>query len=144
MMVSKIVILTNHSLLADGLISRLREYLDSLELQVFDADQVDVLTQIIAFQPSVVILEESEAQQLETCLLKHMLSILPNLMVIYLRLGQQDIQVIESEQYPAKEVKEVVDIIRQSRSHHAGHILQQAAKSLPVSQAVGQKQGVSH
>ncbi len=134
---SKIVILTNHSLLADGLISRLREYPDSLELWVFDANQVDVLTQIVAVQPSVVILEESEAQQLETCSLKQILSVLPNLMVIYLRLGQQDIQVIESEPYPAKEVREVVDIIHQARSHHSQQVLQEAAGRLPVIQAVG-------
>ncbi len=137
MMDSKIAILTDHSLLAEGLISRLRGYLDSLELQVFDVNQADVLTQIVAFHPSVIILEEIEPQQLETCSLKRMLSLLPNLMVIYLRLGEQNIQVIESEQYPAKEVREVVDIIRQSRSHHSGKIPQEAAKNLPVSQAVG-------
>ena len=137
MMDSKIAILTDHSLLAEGLISRLRGYLDSLELQVFDVNQADVLTQIVAFHPSVIILEEIEPQQLETCSLKRMLSLLPNLMVIYLRLGEQNIQVIESEQYPAKEVREVVDIIRQSRSHHSGKIPQEAAKNLPMSQAVG-------
>ena len=137
MMDSKIAILTDHSLLAEGLISRLRGYLDSLELQVFDVNQADVLTQIVAFHPSVIILEEIEPQQFETCSLKRMLSLLPNLMVIYLRLGEQNIQVIESEQYPAKEVREVVDIIRQSRSHHSGKIPQEAAKNLPVSQAVG-------
>lgn len=141
---SRVALLTDHSLFADGLASRLREYLGSLELQVFDAGQTDALAQVAAFHPAVVILEESEARQPKPCLLKEMLNILPNLTIIYLRLEQEDIQVIESERCSAKETKEVVEIIRQARSHRLCFTLRGGTKKRPPRHAVRKKPGGSH
>ena len=118
-MESKIAILTGHSLLADGLVSRLRDYPEAAELKVFDGQEADILNQLIAFKPSVLILEEEETQSNNACSLKKILALLPNLLVIYLHLGRPEVQVIQSEQCPANGVKELLEIIRLSSGHPA-------------------------
>jgi DNA polymerase/3'-5' exonuclease PolX len=118
-MESKIAILTAHSLLADGLISRLHDYPEAAELKVFNGQEPDVLNQLIAFKPQVLILEEEETQSSNTVSLKQILAILPTLLVIYLHLGRPEVQVIQSEQCPAPGVKELLEIIRLSSGHPA-------------------------
>lgn len=137
---SRIAILTGHSLLADGIISRLREYPETLELRVFDNKEPNVMTDIETFHPLAVILEESESQQFESCSLKQILNILPSPVVIYLRLGQPRIQIIQSEQCPANGVRELVDIIQQSKNHFS-YILTDTARGLSVDHVVGKRQG---
>jgi hypothetical protein len=118
-MVSKIAILTAHSLLADGLISRLHDYPDVAEYKIFDGQEPDVLNQLVAFKPMVLILEEDESPSGNIASLKQILAILPNLLVVYLHLGHPDVQVIQSEQCPANGVKELLEIIRLSSGHSA-------------------------
>ena len=118
-MESKIAILTAHSLLADGLISRLQDYPDVAELKIFDGQEPDVLDQLVVFKPLVLILEEAESPSSNTASLKQILAILPNLLVIYLHLGRSEVQVIQSEQCPANGVKELLEIIRLSSGHPA-------------------------
>ncbi len=114
---ARIAILTAHSLLADGLISRLRDYPEAMELKVFDRKNPDVLQDIADFKPLVLILEERETEQSETCSLKQILALLPSLLIICLRLGSPEIQVIQSESCPANGVGELLDIIRLSSGH---------------------------
>ena len=118
-MESKIAILTAHSLLADGLVSRLRDYPEVSELKVFDGRTPDVLNQLAAFKPLVLILEEDEASSANATSLKQILAVLPSLLVLYLHLGRPEVQVIQSEQCPANGVKELLEIIRLSSGHPA-------------------------
>ena len=118
-MESRIAILTAHSLLADGLVSRLRDYPEVAELKVFDGRTPDVLHQLAAFKPLVLILEEDEASSANATSLKQILAVLPSLLVIYLHLGRPEVQVIQSEPYPANGVKELLEIIRLSSGHPA-------------------------
>jgi hypothetical protein len=126
---ARIAMMTNHSLFAEGLISRLREYPEQLDLRIFDLLQPDVVSHIVDFKPLVIILEENEAQQFNIGTFKQMLAILPNLLIIYLYLNQPDILIIQSERYLANGVGELVDIIRQTNSQ-LGHFLQKSAPQL--------------
>jgi hypothetical protein len=130
---ARIAMMTNHSLFAEGLISRLREYPEQLELQIFDLLQPDVVSHVVDFKPLVIILEENEEQQFNISTFKNMLAILPNLLIIYLYLNQPDILVIKSEHYLANGVGELVDIIRQTNSQ-LGHFLQKPAPQLQGAQ----------
>jgi hypothetical protein len=130
---ARIAMMTNHSLFAEGLISRLREYPEQLELQIFDLLQPDVVSHVVEFKPLVIILEENEEQQFNIGTFKKMLAILPNLLIIYLYLNQPDILIIQSEHYFANGVGELVDIIRQTNSQ-LGHFLQKPAPQLQGAQ----------
>jgi len=111
---SRIAILTTHSLFADGLVSSLQSHSELLELKVFDRMQPDILQDIAAFKPSVLILEEFEKEQAGEFSLKQILALLPSLLVIYLHLGRPDIQVIHSESCSACGIDKVLEIIRVS------------------------------
>jgi len=126
---ARIAVMTNHSLFAEGLISRLREYPEQLDLKVFDLLQPDVVSHVVDFKPLVVILEENEEQQFSFRCFKEMLAIMPNLLIIYLYINQPDILIIQSEHYLANGVGELVDIIRQTNSQ-LGLFLQKPAPQL--------------
>ena len=136
MKISKIAILTGHSLLADGIISRLQEFPERLELRVFDNNEPNLMADIETFHPLAVILEENAALRLETCSLNQLLNILPSLIIIYLRLGQSKVQVIQSEQFPANGVGELVDIINQSKDHFSC-VMADAALGFSANHVVG-------
>jgi hypothetical protein len=114
----RVAVLTDHSLLAEGVISRLRGYPETFDLQVFDNNAPNVMARMEHFHPLVVILEESASCKYETCFLKQIFSVLPSLIIIYLRHGQSKVQIIQSEQYPANEVRELLDIIQTSNEQN--------------------------
>jgi hypothetical protein len=112
---SRIAILTTHSLLADGLISSLRNHHhEAMEFKVFDRTQTNILQEIADFKPLVLILEELDKEQAGECSLKQILALLPSVLVICLHLGSPDIQVIHSESCPASGVEKLLEIIRLS------------------------------
>lgn len=126
---ARIAMMTNHSLFAEGLISRLREYPEQLDLRIFDHLQPDVVSHLVDFKPLVIILEENEEQQFNVGTFKQMLAILPNLLIIYLYVNQPDVLIIQSERYLANGVGELVDIIRQTNSQ-LGHFFQKPAPQI--------------
>lgn len=116
---SRIAILTDHSLLVDGIVSRLQESQESFELRVFDDKQPDLLKTIATYQPQVVILEEEGTAHRGTCSLFQLLNIFPRLVIICLRISQPEIQIIQSEPCPASGVGELMGIIQQSEMKKA-------------------------
>ena len=111
---TRIAILTSHSLLADGLVSCLKEFSSQLKVQVFDVTQADVLSEVFGFQPLAIILEKERSQQYETCSLQHILATFPNITVIYLHMDDSEVQVILSEQHIANGVRDLIEIIHPS------------------------------
>lgn len=107
----KIIILMGHSLYADGLISRLHQYGDRIDLQIMDLQHCDVLGQIIAAHPTVVILDETDPEVVHNCSLTRLLTAVPTLKVIRLDPQTAGIQVIQWEQHQVREVRELVDTL---------------------------------
>ncbi len=133
---TRIAVLTSHSLFADGLISRLHEFSEQIELRVFDLTQPGFMEQIAAFQPVSIILEDNKNSQSETCSLNNILEAFPNVTVVYLHLGEAEIQVIQSEQYLAKGVRELVDILQPSKNQPHRYMPKSRA-ALPSHQPAG-------
>lgn len=131
----KVAMLTGHSLFADGLVSKLREYSNSFELRVFD-DQPDTVKELAAFHPFAVILEDNGTQPTRSWSLQQLLGILPGLMIIFLNLGQSEIMVIHGEQYAANGALELMEIIQQSREAPA-HEFARAAQDIQKDQLIG-------
>ncbi len=131
----KVAMLTGHSLFADGLVSKLREYSNSFELRVFD-DQPDTVKELAAFHPFAVILEDNGRQPTHSWSLQQLLGILPGLMIVFLNLGQPEIMVIHGEQYAANGAMELMEIIQQSRKNLA-HEFVQVVSEVQKGQFVG-------
>ena len=111
---TNIVILSDRSLFIEGVTNRLQQYLHQVTLKIIDPRQPDVMAQIIASQPSVVLLDGTDAKSAEFCSLSKLMTSLPVLKIIHLNLQQKNIQVITSEQHPAAEVRDLVGVIEQA------------------------------
>ena len=115
MVQTRVVILSDQSLFAEGIASRLRQYLQLVELEVVDPRQPDAMAQVTAARPSVVILDVTYSGDTQVCSLGNLLLSFPKLKVICLDLQQEQIQVVTSEQHTAVEVRDLVEEIKERR-----------------------------
>ena len=118
-----VVILSSQSLLAEGVASRLRQYLNHTELEIVDPRQADAMLNIINIQPSILLLDITDAEAVRICSLSKLLLSLPELKIIRLDPQHEQIQVVTSEQHPAVNVHDLIEIIEApAQVSHLGSI----------------------
>ena len=110
----RVVILSGQSLFAQGIASRLEQYLGSVELEVMLPRQPDVIATIAAARPSVVILDASDTEIAQSFSLNQLLLSFSKLQVIWLDPHQGRIQVVTSEQHAAGCIRELAKVIEQA------------------------------
>ncbi len=112
---TRVVILSGHSLFAEGVASRLRQHLEQLELLTVDSGQSDALDRVLVAQPAAVILDASDAGEATPhCSVDKLLRSLPSLKIIRLDPQYSTVQVVTSEQRPAGEVSDLIKVIQPS------------------------------
>ena len=110
----RVVILSGQSLFAQGIASRLEQYLESVELEVMLPRQSDVINRMAAVRPSVVILDPSDTEVAQFCSLDQLLLSFSQLKVICLDPEQGHMQVVTSEQHAAGSIRDLAKVIDQS------------------------------
>jgi len=112
----RVVILSGHSLFAEGVASQLRQHPQELELEleIVDIRQSDVLAQIVAARPYAVILDTTDSEVARLGLMSRLPLELPDLKIVCLDSQQKHIQVVTSEQLPADQVRDLLDVILHS------------------------------
>ncbi len=110
---TRIIILSGYSLFAEGIASRLQQYLQLVEFEVLDPRQPDSMAQIAAAQPAVVILDSADTGVAQFCSLSNLLLAFPKLEVICLDSKHEHIQVVTSVQHPVSNVRDLVGMIDQ-------------------------------
>lgn len=108
---AKIVILKGHSLFVEGVISRLQELSDHIDLTVVDFSQPDALDQVVTIRPFAVILDASDPDIIRGCSLSKLLKVLPALKVIRLDSESPYLQVIQWEEKMAYDVRSLISVI---------------------------------
>lgn len=111
MAIPNVVVLSSRSLYAEGVLSRLQQYAAQVQLHVVDARHADAMDQIASLSPSAIILDATDAEVARHCPLERLLYEMPELKVIRLNPEQQGFQVVTSQQHPAQEVQDLLDII---------------------------------
>jgi DNA-binding NarL/FixJ family response regulator len=107
----RIIILSGHSLFAEGIASRLKEYPHEVDVAVVDPEAPDCFAAISAHNPAVVILDASDEITLEMCPLSRLLTLVPDLKVIHLDSQKELIQVVTSEQHQAAGVTDLIRML---------------------------------
>jgi DNA-binding NarL/FixJ family response regulator len=107
-----VVILSGHSLFAEGVASRLKKHLDRLDLQVVDIDAQDVISKIVGLNPATVILDATDAESNSVVPLSELLKALPGVSIICLDPQQSQVQVVTSEERILGEVKDLIEVIQ--------------------------------
>lgn len=108
---TRIVVLTNHSLFVEGVVSYLTRQPEQLDLQVFDLTQPDVLAQAVSVCPKVIILDDSYPEMLRPFTLQELIQFIPELTIIRLDHQKLQIQVVRCEQHMVDEIRDLVDLI---------------------------------
>jgi hypothetical protein len=111
---ARVVILSTRSLFVEGVANRLKQHLPEERVKVVDARQTDALEQVIAAQPTSVILDATDAEATKNCPLGKMLNALPLLKVIRLDPQKDKIQVVVSEQRVVEQVSDLIEVIKSS------------------------------
>jgi hypothetical protein len=109
------VILSGHSLFAEGVASRLKKHLDRLDLEVVDINEEDVLSKVVSLKPATVILEVMDTETSKTIPLSKLLKSLPDVTVIRLDPQQTRVQVVTSKEHMLGEVKDLIKVIQESK-----------------------------
>lgn len=111
MVQTRIVILSGHSLFAEGIASRLQQDTNRVEVISIDFDQGNYLAQIAEIQPSTVFIDSQDAQATKCSLLCELLIAFPDLTLVRLTVDQKDVQVITSQKQCFEEVQDLIEIL---------------------------------
>ena len=111
---TRVVILSNQTLLVEGVIARLQQYRDRVELIVVDIRQPDLLSHIARIQPAAIILDDNDMDISQAIPLDRLLQALPTLKVLCLDTQRLQTQVIRCEQYWVTEVRDLLDLVEPS------------------------------
>jgi hypothetical protein len=112
---AEIVILSSRSLFAEGVATRLRQYLGEHALALVDARQPDALQAVIAAEPEAVILDAGDDEVTRLAPLGVLLSALPALRILRLDAQRDEIQVVTSQRHEARQARDLIDILKESK-----------------------------
>ena len=107
----RVLILSSHSLFAEGIASRLLELSAQLEISFIDPRHLDLSDQIKAVEPTVIILDASDPNMSELCPIHSLFALRPTVKIIRLDSQREDIQVLTSRSFQAAKVSDLYDII---------------------------------
>jgi len=108
---SKIVVLSGHSLFAEGIASSLRQKTTDLTIEVMDAREPDILFQIQKHQPDTVIFDGGDATLRTNCPLDAILWAVPNLHIFQLDPDSELIQIVTGQYHPVASVADIIEAI---------------------------------
>jgi DNA-binding NarL/FixJ family response regulator len=114
-MQSRIVILSTHSLFAEGIASRLRQYPERAEVHFVDPQHPDYLETISTIRPAAVLIDAADTDLTQCCMLCELLVALPHLTVIRLEVQERDLRVFTSVQCRFNQAQDLLDIVEQSQ-----------------------------
>jgi hypothetical protein len=115
-----VAVLSDQSLLMQGIISRLQSSAPALNIQVAYKGQPDVVEKWIALQPDVVLVESKELSDPDTFPLNRLFACLPQLVVMEVNLETSNIQIIRSSQYAASGVVDLLNMLQNASGNFPG------------------------
>ncbi len=107
----RIAVLSSRTLFAEGMAARLRQSMDERAFRMIDAHQPEVMEQLAAFQPKVVILDATDEDVDHRYPLHRLLGALPGLTIIRVDPQYQQLQVISSQQRTIRNMSEILGVI---------------------------------
>ena len=113
-MKNTIVIFGKHILLAEALVSRLRQYLSGAQVEVVSPDHPNAIEQIVNINPAAVILDTTDGDIFQHNPIQILLQVLPNLNIICVSLQQEDVQVVSSQMHHAMTVQDLLAFLPQA------------------------------
>ena len=111
-----VAILSDQSLLTQGIITRLHTSAPTLNVENIEIDQPDAFERLFNSHPDVVILESKELLNSTTFPLNRLFSVLPHLVLIEVNIETSDIQVIRSSQHSTSGITDLLNQLQSASS----------------------------
>ena len=113
---TRIVILSRHSLLIEGIATRLRQMPDRVEVFFVDPEQGNYIEQISACQPIVILMDAFYPQNKQYCLLGELLLTFPSITLLRFTVDQTNVQVVTSQKRCFVEMKDLIRVLTPSQT----------------------------
>jgi len=117
---TRAVILSNRTLLLEGVLTRLHQFQDRVELHLVDLQQPNPLAQITTVQPAAIIMDDKDPVVAQAVPLDRLFQALPTVKVIRLDAHCPQTQVIRSEEFWVTEVRDLLELIEPACSEDVG------------------------
>jgi DNA-binding NarL/FixJ family response regulator len=111
---TRVVIISGHSLFAEGVASRLSKYDDRLDLEIVDIEEDDFLSKVVSLKPATIILDTLSEEDQEKIRISKLVKALPELTVIQLDPQQSKVQVLTSKGHILAEIKDLIEVIQKN------------------------------
>lgn len=115
MTANHVIILSGHSLFAEGTASSLRQKSADLSIDVLDPRDPELMAQIERQQPAVIILDSGDATLSQKCPVDGLLRVVPNLRIIRLDPQHEQVQIVTGEHRPAACAADLIEVICAAR-----------------------------
>ena len=119
-MLNKITVLMSQSLLAQGIVSRLRRTAPALEVEALDIEQPDVCEKLLLIQPRTLIVETEALAKSPYCTIDDLFRQFPNLTVIEVTLETPRIQLIQSGQLESRDFGDLLSLLERTDTNAPG------------------------
>lgn len=107
----KVVALTSQALYSAGVINRLEQYGDQLDLVKIDVENDDVMQVVENHHPHAIIIDTNFEDDIAHCPLEEFVRRVPAVKVIRLDPEREGFEVLTSEQHSASAVDELIEVI---------------------------------
>ena len=106
----RIAVLSSRTLFAAGMAATLRRRLDRRAFRTFDAQQPEAMEQLVAFRPSVVLLDAADEVVSRRYPLGSLFGALPALTIVLVDPQDEQVQVVTSQQRAIRRMSDIVDL----------------------------------
>jgi len=113
---TNVIILSGHSLFAEAIASRLRQFPQEVEVSVVDVRQLESLVEIASKKPSVVIMDANDLDIMQLCPLRELVFTNPDLRVMSLNSQNEQIQVVSSQLHRVLDADDLIQVIQSGKA----------------------------
>ena len=114
-MPQQVVVISQHSLLIDGVISQIRERPESFELVIIEFNEhSDTLTKLLSTNPAIIIVDVLDQKSAKILSVSFLLMLFPFAKIIPLKLGNDKVQVFMSKEWQVHESQSLLSIFEEA------------------------------
>ena len=110
-MSESVIVISNRNIFAEGVVNRLRQQIPVNKIHFVNWEDYDYKQQVIEINPSVIMVDSSDDEDPEWCLLSELLNNFPSITIVRLKLQEEDVQVITSSSEVVTNVQDLIDLI---------------------------------
>jgi hypothetical protein len=116
MLTKRGIVFSSRNIYSQGIVERIREHKSYEEIQFVDPHDEDFVEKVTNFNPSVFIIDSTDADSPECCRLCEIIDGIPDVTILRLKAQDKDVQVIKSTQVELVNVQDLINLIGKEKT----------------------------